>query len=229
MSGLGQAAGLAVVAAANITIAEMQRRTEKEKLEFQKEIWETQKKWAEMYHNLWNEKYKPVEIAFLDHVARREPYVPQYDAAESRAVVAVRKEFAAARERVRKCIDPRCFGESCHTNKVLAIEEAKAAVSAANRGFRAEEARKDAKDAQWEDLMIAVLQLGRGLATGANQALSSAAQTASAASNINPLGGYAAAIGNITGMVSEMLTNRPINKNAYGNPYARQTGGRGVG
>lgn len=211
MSGAGQAAAAAINAAASLAIAELQRQVEKDKLKLQKEIWRTQKRWAELYHDLWHDKYRPVEIAFLDYVSKKQPYVPQYDAAESRAVVAVRREFALARQKLAKCIDPRCIGEYCNNSRTLAIEEAKAAVAATNRGFRAEEARKDAKDKDWENLMLAVLQLGRGLAANANSLLSSASQTGANAANINPYGGYAAAIGSIASMVSNGMAQKEYN------------------
>ena len=207
---MGNSAGLAaaagIQAAASIAIAQLQYKSEKEKLDLQREIWETQKEWAKMYHDLWFQKYRPVEIAFLDYAANKVPYKPQYDAAESRAVVAVRREFSIVRDKLRKCIDPRCIGEYCHSNKVAAIEEAKAAVAAVNRGFRAEEARKDTKDAQWEALMLSVLQLGRGLSASASDLLGNASKTAAAAASTNPYGGYAAALGNIAGMSSTLLT-----------------------
>ena len=222
MSGGGQAAAAAINAAASLAIAELQRQVEKDKLKLQKEIWRTQKRWAEMYHDLWHDKYRPVEIAFLDYVSKKKPYVPQYDAAESRAVVAVRREFALARQKLAKCIDPRCIGEYCNNSRTLAIEEAKAAVAATNRGFRAEEARKDIKDKEWENLMLAVLQLGRGLAANANGLLTSASQTAQNAASINPYGGYAAAIGNIASLLGNQLVQKK--HNGYGLGGTRTTG-----
>lgn len=217
MSGMdGGAAAAGIQAAAMIAVAEMQRQTEKDKLELQRDIWETQKKWAQMYHDLWFDKYRPVEISFLDYISNKELYKPQYDAAESRAVVSVRREFAHARARLRKCIDPRCIGEFCYTNKMLAIEEAKAAVAAANRGFRAEEARKDLKDQQWEQTIIQVLQLGRGLSASAQNLLSGASQAAANAAGINPNSGYAAAIGGIANLVSNRLVERQYNNNQHG-------------
>lgn len=213
----GMIAAASIQAAASIAIAQLQYKSEKEKLDLQREMWETQKEWAKMYHDLWFEKYRPVEIAFLDYAANKVPYQPQYDAAESRAVVAVRREFAAVREKLRRCLDPRCIGEICHTSRVAAIEEAKAAVSAVNRGFRAEEARKDVKDTQWEQLMLAILQLGRGLTSSASDLMRGASSAAAAAAGINPTAGYAAAIGNIAGMTSTLLTaNR---ESSYGNQW----------
>lgn len=216
MSGdIGTAAAAGIEAAAAITIATMQFAHERSKLKLQKEMWREQKRWASMYHDLWNEKYKPAEMRFLDYVINKKPYEPQYNAAESRAVVGVRKEFLAARMKLRKCIDPQLTGEICSRERMLAVEEAKAVVAAANRGFRAEEARKDQKDAQWEQLVLAVLQLGRGLVSAASQLYANANQTAQTMANINPYGGFAAALGQIT----SRITN---------DAYARENGQQGT-
>jgi hypothetical protein len=213
MSGdIGTAAAAGIEAAAAITIATMQFTHERAKLKLQKEMWRSQKKWADMFYDLWNEKYKPAEIQFLNHVLTKKPYEPQYNAAESRAVIGVRREFMAAEQKLRRCIDPRLQGELCARRRALAVEEAKAAVAATNRGFRAEEARKDQKDAQWEQLMLQVLALGRGLVDAARGLQGQAAQ--GIANAANPLAGFASAIGQIT--------NRITN-----DAYARENGQQG--
>lgn len=195
-------------AAGALAVAYVQYKFEKEKLELQKEIWNTQKKWAKMYHDMWYDNYRPAEIAFLNYAVNKGPYQPQYAAAESRAVVHVRREFGAAREKMRRCIDPRCIGELCYNNKLLAIEEARTATAAIDRGYRSEELRKDQKDLQWEALMGNVLNLGRGLATNANSLMAQASSTAAAAANINPYGGFAAAMGNIASTFANVTTDR---------------------
>lgn len=217
--GSGQAASGAAQAAAMITVATLEYKTAQSYLSLQKDIWNTQKKWSGQYHDLWYNKYRPVEEAFLDYMWRKQPYKPQYDAAESRAVVSVRREFAQAREQARRCIDPRCLGLRCATERQLSIEEAKAAVAMINRGFRAEEARKDTKDAQWEEGVFGMLQLGRGLTSAALNALNGAAQTAANTRGVNPYAGFAQAAGNIIGnwrqnQADQQTQNQMANSNA---------------
>lgn len=216
-------------AAGALAVAYVQYKFEKEKLELQREIWETQKRWAEMYHDMWYDNYRPAELSFLKYAIEKGPYIPKFTAAESRAVIHVRREFSKAREKMRRCIDPRCVGELCYNNKLLAVEEARTAVAAVDRGYRAEEARKDQKDLQWEVLMQGMLQLGRGLASNAGNLLSNASATAANAANINPYGGFAAAMGNIMSTYANVTTDRvPYSGygiNSSGNPITGSTQG----
>lgn len=204
---VGAIAGGAIQAGGSLIAARMQYKAEKEKIKLQREIWEQQKEWAKAYHDLWFDHYRPVEISFLEYMAGKKPYEPQYDAVESRAVVALRREFAEAYKKARQCIDPRCVGFLCHTQKEIGIAEAKAAVSAINKAWRAEEARKDIKDAQWEESLFALLKLGRGLTDGALQALNGASAAAKAAASADPYGGYAKAIGNIAGTLGNAVSS----------------------
>lgn len=208
--GAGQAASGAAQAAALLTAATLQYRHAKEQLDLQRDIWRTQKKWAGQYHDLWYNKYRPVEEAFLAYLSGKKPYVPQYASVESRSVVSVRREFAQAREQARRCIDPRCVGLLCATERQLAIEEAKAAITMINRGFRTEEARKDIKDAQWEQSIFSLLNLGRGMVTASLGSLQGAAQTAAAAKDVNPYSGFISAIGNITSQWRQTQANNAV-------------------
>lgn len=220
--GTGQAASGAAQAAAMIVAAGLQYKAAHEQLTLQREIWRTQKKWAGQYHDLWYNKYRPVEESFLKYMSGKKPYAPQYATVESRAVVGVRREFALAREKARRCIDPRCVGLRGATERQLAIEEAKAAVTMINRGYRAEEARKDTKDAQWEQSMFSLMQLGRGLTTNALGALQGAAQTAALASNIDPYSGFAKAAGEIAAEWRSNQARNAVNndlKNSSSNKY----------
>lgn len=188
-------AGLQQVAA--LYFANKQYQAAKEAQDHQIEVWKTEKEWAQRYQDLWFNKYRPIEEKFLAEKAAEKPYTPRYDTAEARAVSDVRREFAMAREKMRKCIDPRCIGMTCQTTKQLAIAEARAAVGAINKGYRAEEARKDIKDAQREEAIFALLQLGRGLQTSSLNALNSAAAAAQTAATYKPYSGYQSAVGMI--------------------------------
>ena len=215
----GPLIGGAIQAGGSIAAARLQYKAEKEKIALQKEIWEQQKEWAKAYHDLWFDHYRPVELSFLEYMAGKEPYEPQYDAVESRAIVALRREFGMAQTKARQCIDPRCIGHFCHTTKELSIAEAKAAVSAINKAWRAEEARKDIKDAQWEESLFAVLKLGRGLTDGALNALEGASRAGQAAAGADPYGGYAKAIGNIAGTLGNAVSSGFAGQ--YGAPKAQ--------
>lgn len=177
--------------------ARKQYKAAKEAQDHQIEVWKTEKEWAKRYQDLWFNKYRPLEEQFLAEKAGQAPYTPRYDTAEARAVTDVRREFAMAREQARRCIDPRCIGELCWNVKQLAIAEAKATVGAINKAYRAEEARKDIKDAQRDEALFALLQLGRGLQAASLGALNSAAQAAQVAATYKPYAGYEAAVGMI--------------------------------
>lgn len=177
--------------------ARKQHKAAKAAQAHQIEVWKTEKEWAKRYQDLWYNKYRPIEEAFLDEKANQPPYTPRYDEAEARAVTDVRREFAMAREKIRKCIDPRCIGELCWNDKQLALAEARAAVGAINKGYRAEEARKDIKDAQRDEVIFSLLNLGRGLQTNSLNALNSAAAAAAQAATYKPYAGYQAAVGMI--------------------------------
>lgn len=193
-----------IQAGAALAVAELQRQSEKEKLELQKDIWEQQRKWAAMYHDLWYEHYRPLEMAYLEEIKNLKPYEAQYDAVQRRAVSDVRREFLGARSKIERCIDVRAIGLRCEHKKHLAIEEARASVSAINRAWRAEEARKDVKDNERDVKIQNMIQLGRGLGANALGALGNAAATASSMSS-NKYGGYAAAIGDIASTVGNLI------------------------
>lgn len=183
--------------AAALYFANKQYQAAKEAQDHQIEVWETEKEWARRYQDLWYNNYRPIEESFLAEKAAVDPYDPKYDEAEARAVTDVRREFSLAREKMRKCIDPRCIGMTCETTKQLAIAEARAAVGAINKGYRAEEARKDIKDAQRDEVIFSLLNLGRGLQTNSLNALNSAAAAAAQAATYKPYAGYQAAVGMI--------------------------------
>lgn len=189
--------------AASLYFADKQYKAAKEAQDHQISVWETEKEWAKRYQDTWYNKYLPVELKLLNKIKSRlndpDYAKPRYDVAQSRAVVAVRSEFARVREQVRKCYDPRCVGMACHTLKSLAIEEAKAATGAMEKGYRAEEARADVKRAEVEESAFGLAKLGRGLADSSLSALNSAAQAAQIAATYKPYSGYASAAGNISG------------------------------
>ncbi len=182
---------------AALYFANKQYKAAKEAQDHQIEVWKTEKEWAKRYQDLWYNKYRPIEESFLSEKSNQPEYQPRYDEVEARAVTDVRREFAMAREKMRRCIDPRCIGMRCATEKQLAIAEARAAVGAINKGYRAEEARKDVKDAQRDEAIFSLLQLGRGLQTTSLNALNSASAAAKIAATYKPYAGYQAAVGMI--------------------------------
>lgn len=220
------AVGAAAIGAAGSIFGGMQQaKISKESIALQREIFQFQKKIAEDFHNLWLEKYKPVEKHFLDTMKAKldNPYQAQYDAVESRATVALRREFALAREQIRRCVDPRCSGFYCHSNKQIAIEEARIGVDAVTKGWRAEEARKDLKDAQDQEAIFALLNLGRGLQTGSLNALNGASSAATAAAAIAPnvAAPYHEAAQGL-GAIASIIANKK-----QANQYQNLNGGRG--
>lgn len=198
-----QLAIAALQQAAAFYFADKQYKAAKEAREHQMDVWRTEREWAKRYQDTWYEKYLPLELKLLNKVKARfnDPNFakPRYDVARSRAVVTVRSEFARAREKVRKCYDPRCIGFSCNSLKQLAIEEAKAATGAIEKGYRAEEARADLKRAELDESAFNLAKLGRGLQADSLGALNSAAQAAQIAATYKPYEGYERAVGGTTG------------------------------
>lgn len=208
--------------AAAFYFANKQYQAAKEAQDHQIEVWKTEKEWAKRYQDLWYNKYRPIEEKFLKEKAEVQPYEAKYDESEARAVTDVRREFALARQKVRKCIDPRCIGLTCETSKQLAIAEARAAVGAINKGYRAEEARKDIKDAQRDEVIFSLLNLGRGLQTSSLNALNSARAAAATAATYKPYAGYQAAVGNATGYWMGYAADRAGQARQNASIYSRQ-------
>lgn len=208
--------------AAAFAFAEKQREAAREAQEHQNEVWRTEKEWAQRYQDLWFNKYRPIEEAFLDKHNNKAEYEPQYDTVQARALTHIRREFATARERVRQCVDPRCVGFSCASLKALSIAEAQSAVGAIEKGYRAEEARKTTLDAQHDEIMYKLIQLGRGLATESLGALNGAAQAAANAATYKPYAGFEAAVGNTTGYWMGYAANRAESARQGGSLLQRQ-------
>lgn len=212
--------------------AKLQADAEKDKLKLQKEVFAEQKKFAHLYHDLWNNHYRPLELSFLDYWAKKKPYEPQYQATQARITVAVRDEFARAKEKLRRCVDWRCFGYICESLKSLSLAEARSAVEALNKGYRAEEARKEIKDKEWQDGLFAMLQLGRGLIPYAMNALNGASSSAQATQLLNPNQGYANALGALAGTIEKWNAEKQYGTEATGfgrtvQPYNPFRQGRG--
>ncbi len=172
----------------------------------------TQKKWAERYQNAWYVRYYPLEIKLLEKFQARfddENYgKPNYDVAKSRAVVTVRSEFAKARDKVRKCHDPRHVGAICHSLKTLAIAESKAITGAVEKGYRAEEAKSETKKAGNDEALFNLIKLGRGLQTNSLSALNSAQTSAKIASTYDPYESYQQATAMTTGYWLQHSANK---------------------
>lgn len=218
---------LAVIAAQKLIglyFADKQYDAAKEAQDNQMEIWNKEKEWAERYQDLWFNKYRPVEEKLLKEKAEQEEYTPHYDEVQARAVTHTRREFARAREQARRCIDPHCIGMLCATNKELAIAEARTVVGEINKGYRAEEARKDIKDAQRDETIFSLLQLGRGLQTDSLNALNSAAEAAKVASSFHPYDGYETALGSLFGEARAWAGDRRVSAGNNADLISRQIG-----
>lgn len=207
-----QLAIAALQQAASLYFADKQYKAAKEAREHQMDVWRTEREWAKRYQDTWYNKYLPLEMSLLNKVKARlnDPnYVkPKYDVARSRAVITVRSEFAKAREKIRKCYDPRCIGFSCNSLKQLAIEEAKAATGAIEKAYRAEEARADVKRAELEESVFSLAKLGRGLADSSLGALNAASRAAEIAATYKPYEGYERAVGGATGYWLDYASRR---------------------
>ncbi len=174
--------------------AERDYNIKKHQIKIMLDMHNMQKKWAERYQNAWYARYYPLEIKLLEKYQARfddeEGNKPHYDVAKSRAIVTVRSEFAKARDKVRKCHDPRHVGAICHSLKTLAIAESKAITGAVEKGYRAEEAKAETKKAGNDEAMFNLIKLGRGLQTNSLSALNSAQTSAKIASTYDPYEGY---------------------------------------
>lgn len=209
--------------------ADKQYQAAKEAQSHQNEVWETEKEWAKRYQDLWFNKYRPIEEEFLKEKAKQKEYTPRYEEAETRALTSVRREFAQARKQARRCIDPRCIGMKCATDKELAIAEARAAVGAINKGYRAEEARKDVKDAQFDEIKFSLLKLGRGLGSDSLNALNSASAAARIAATYKPYAGYEAAVGSLFGEARSWASNQAMSAGQQADIYSRQASAYALG
>lgn len=230
MIALGAALGLAGLAT-TVWGTYQQTKTTKRQLALQEKVANWQMKWADKYNELWETQYKPLEEMLLAEIKRTPPYQPRYDESEARAVTAVRREFAQAREMARRCIDPRCVGMQCFTAKELAIAEARAGVGAINKGYRAEEARKDTKDAQRKEEMFSMVKLGRGLNSDSLNALNGASRAAAVAGTYRPYADMMSFGKGIMGFGMQMYQNNAMNNslNSYQQQVNRQYQPQAVG
>lgn len=193
--------------------AYQQGEISQEQMAFQRFVADWQMRRADEMNEFWKTKYKPLEEMLVAEIKRTKPYEARYDEAEARAVTGVRREFAQAREMARRCIDPRCVGMQCFTFKELAIAEARASVGAINKGFRAEEARKDTKDAQRKEEIFSMIKIGKGLNAESLNALNGASRSAQVAGSYRPYQDITQVGSYVTGQAMQWYNNNRVSSN----------------
>lgn len=166
------------------------------------EQWKHNKEHSDAFFKHWNDNAKPEELEQLKKASDREEkgYQVDYKTAKNRAIVEVRSEFGRAREKLERERKTHCTGANRYANRQLAIAEARAAVAAVNQAYRAEENRKDLKEAQFREELYKWIALFRGSIGDSLNASRSALAATSAQSQINPYSGWAQAFGGLSNL-----------------------------
>lgn len=112
----------------------------------------------------------------------------------------VRGEFGRAREKLLRERKAHCVGANRHAHRQLNIAEARAAVAALNQAYRAEEQRKDLKEAQYREELYKWIGVFRGSIGDSLNASKSASGAAAARGQINPYEGWQHAFGGLSGL-----------------------------
>lgn len=157
---------------------------------------------ADKLFNHWYDYAREKEIVQLNKAAEREAkgYQIDYETAKNRVLADVRIEFGRAAEKHRRERKVRCVGASRVALRQLAIAEARAAVAAANGAYRAEENRKDLKEAQYREELYKYLGLFRGVVGDSLNASKAATAAAAASSQINPYSGWTGAMAGLSNL-----------------------------
>lgn len=166
------------------------------------DVWQFNKNIAEKQFKHWDENARPEELEQLQKASDREQagYQVDYETAKNRALADVRGEFGRAREKLLRERKAHCVGANRHAHRQLNIAEARAAVAALNQAYRAEEQRKDLKEAQYREELYKWLGLFRGSVGDSLNASKSATAAAAARGQINPYAAWQQAFGGLTGL-----------------------------
>lgn len=193
-------AGIQQVAA--FYFADKQHDTAKQSQNRLDDVWQFQKNQSDILFKHWSEHGRPEELEQLKKASDREEagYKVDYETAKNRVLADVQGEFGKAKEKLLRERKAHCIGAHCHANQQLAIAQAKAAVAALNQAYRAEEQRKDLKEAQYREELYKWLGLFRGSVGDSLNASKSASAAAAARSQINPYEGWQHAFGGLSNL-----------------------------
>jgi hypothetical protein len=216
-----------------LLIAYLAYKTQQDAIDKQDAIARRIQNRADGIYNIWQTNYLPCELATLAEICNQPLYVPQYEAVKQRAIAAVKSQFAAVRKQATYCLDAQCVGQKCEIDRTIDLEEARSVGFAIQAAYRAEESRKDLKDAQRLNDRLNVSNVGRGYVANSNSALNSAAQLfqQSAQQAQNQFNGLAQDLGNVFRTVTQPRDQQrpeiysPTNTNNNGTIY--ETGGFG--
>lgn len=164
------------------------------------DVWQFNKNIADKQFKHWDENARPEELEQLKKASDREEkgYQVDYETAKNRVLADVRGEFGRAREKLLRERKAHCVGANRHAHRQLNIAEARAAVAALNQAYRAEEQRKDLKEAQYREELYKWLALFRGSVGDSLNASKSASAAAAARGQINPYSGWLQAFGGLS-------------------------------
>lgn len=168
------------------------------------DVWNLQKTQSEKLFNHWDENGRPEELEQLQKAHEREQagYQVDYETAKNRVLADVRGEFGRAREKLLRERKAHCVGASRYAHRQLDIAEAKAAVAALNQAYRAEEQRKDLKEAQYREELYKWLGVFRGRIGDSLNASKGASSVAAARGQVNPYESWQQAFGGLSNVGS---------------------------
>lgn len=162
--------------------------------------WENQRDKGDKLFNHWFDGARPEELEQLKKASDREEagYTVDYETAKNRVLADVRQEFGYARQKLERESNVHCVGATKVALRALQAAEARAAVAAINGAWRAEETRKDLKEAQNREELYKWLGLFKGVVGDSLNASKGAAATAAARSQVNPYSGWQEALGGLS-------------------------------
>lgn len=198
------------------------------------DAWQFSKAQSDKMFKHWDENARPEELEQLQKASDREEkgYQVDYETAKNRVLADVRGEFGRAREKLLRERKAHCVGANRHAHRQLNIAEARAAVAALNQAYRAEEQRKDLKEAQYREELYKWLALFRGSVGDSLNASKSATAAAAARGQINPYSGWLQAFGGLSnfgtawGNANTAQTQMGVT-GVYGNMFGSPTGSVG--
>lgn len=156
-------AGAAAMAAAQVTVAIINTTAAIAISALQYKIAKGYLDLAKDMRDYWNGTFKPCEIKMVTEACSAPEYTPQYKTTAGRYVASVRQQFKNAIDDAARSTSRYCTGLTSMMVRDLAVAEAVAVGSAANFGFRYEEARKEILDQVRWDRRHQALSLGRDL------------------------------------------------------------------
>lgn len=191
------------------------------------EVWKDQKDKSDKMFNHWYDNARPEELEQLKKASDREEagYQVDYETAKNRVIADVRQEFGLARQKYLREANIHCTGATKVALRQMLAEEARAGVAALNAAYRAEENRKDLKEAQYREELYKWLGIFRGSVGESLNASRSASAAAAASSKIDPYAGWGAAVGQLSNLGQvfggiNMANNYIDASGAYGSMFS---------